>query len=363
VGGVVRDLLRGIQPKDIDMATTARPEVMIELLKKRAIRVVETGLQHGTITAVIDKVEYEITTLRIDTDTDGRHCTVVYTEDWKQDALRRDLTINAMSMDLDGNLFDYFNGREHLEKGQIYFVGEPGNRIDEDYLRILRYFRFHGRIAADGSVHDAECLRSITERAEGLTGISGERIRAEMMKIMTGNNAVSLLRTMEQCTATTHIGLNCNAARLDEFERVAEFSTNGVTRLATLVETVDEWEMLHTLWRLHNPERDMGIYQIMMRDTPLSYEELQDELVDGKKLQFVAELARYQGNAELAATLEGWEVEQFPISGKDLKTAGMKPGKHMGAAIAKARDAWKVSRYTLPKEECLALAMSEGPKE
>lgn len=362
VGGVVRDLLRGISPKDIDMATTARPEVMIEFLLKRGIRVVETGMQHGTITAVIDKVEYEITTLRIDSDSDGRHCTVVYTQDWKQDALRRDLTINAMSMDLEGNLYDYYNGREHLQDKQIFFVGEAGQRIDEDYLRILRYFRFHGRISCDGEAHDAACLLAITERAEGLAGISGERIRAELMKIMTGANATSLLRIMEQCTVTAHIGLNCSEPRLDEFARLSEHTTNGITRMVGLIETLEEWEVLHKHWRLHNPERDLGNYLIMMREgEPLSLESLQDELVDGKKQQHVLELACYQGRPELAAQLLVWDVAVFPVNGKDLKTAGMKPGKHMGAAIAKARGAWKVSRYTLPQEECLKIAMAEAP--
>lgn len=141
VGGVVRDLLLGKTPKDVDLATTATPDQMIALARTNNLRYIETGLQHGTLTFVVDGEPYEITTLRVDKETDGRHATVEYTTDWHTDAERRDLTYNAFSLDLNGNLYDYFNGLKDLKNKTTRFVGDPNKRIQEDYIRILRYFR------------------------------------------------------------------------------------------------------------------------------------------------------------------------------------------------------------------------------
>ena len=142
MGGVVRDLLLGRKPKDIDIATECVPEETLRLLEREGIRNIPTGLQHGTVTAHMeDGKDYEITTLRIDRITDGRHAVVEFTNDWKLDAERRDLTINAMSLTLDGTLYDYFEGQHHLAERRVVFVGDARSRIKEDYLRILRYFR------------------------------------------------------------------------------------------------------------------------------------------------------------------------------------------------------------------------------
>lgn len=141
VGGVVRDLLLGILPKDIDLATDCTPDNMICMFDKEGIRYIPTGIKHGTVTVHMNHADYEITTLRIDTLTDGRHAHVEFTEDWKIDAERRDLTINSMSLAIDGTLYDYFDGEKHLKERKVLFVGDPCARIEEDYLRILRYFR------------------------------------------------------------------------------------------------------------------------------------------------------------------------------------------------------------------------------
>lgn len=142
VGGVVRDLLLGNDPKDIDLATECTPQGMIQIFERAGLRYIPTGLQHGTVTVNINHINYEITTLRIDHVTDGRHALVQFTSDWMKDAERRDLTINAMSLSFDGTLFDYFNGRKDLEERKVRFVGNARERITEDYLRILRYFRY-----------------------------------------------------------------------------------------------------------------------------------------------------------------------------------------------------------------------------
>lgn len=150
VGGVVRDLLLGSNPKDIDLATDCTPDDMIQLFGKWGLRYVPTGLQHGTITVHTTAADYEITTLRIDQITDGRHAIVQFTSDWKLDSSRRDLTINSMSLGFDGTLYDYFDGQRHLKEKKILFVGDANSRIQEDYLRILRYFRYTHLVTCSG---------------------------------------------------------------------------------------------------------------------------------------------------------------------------------------------------------------------
>lgn len=206
VGGAVRDILLGIQPKDVDLGTNATPPEMIELFQKHKIHYIETGLQHGTVTAHVNKRDFEVTTLRIDTETDGRHAKVEFTHDWKLDAERRDLTFNAMSVGLDGSLYDYFGGQKDLFERRVRFVGDARLRIQEDYLRILRYFRFYGRIALEADNHDQTTLNVIQECSDGLRKISVERIWMEVSKILTGNHTPNLLRRMYELNVSQSIG-------------------------------------------------------------------------------------------------------------------------------------------------------------
>ena len=226
VGGVVRDLLLEQPAKDIDIATECTPNDMITLFEQNGIRYIPTGLQHGTVTVHLNSTDYEITTLRIDRETDGRHATVDFTKDWRLDALRRDLTINAMSLELDGTLYDYFDGQRHLAERKVAFVGDAHSRIREDYLRcgtgrfvlkrvcimisvycrILRYFRFYGRIVPAAENHDPATLDAIRETAGGLRGVSVERVWVEMGKILTGNHAPHLVRVMYQLGVAENIG-------------------------------------------------------------------------------------------------------------------------------------------------------------
>ena len=210
VGGVVRDLLLNKTPKDVDIATECRPDVMMKLFEANGIRYIPTGLQHGTVTAHINQKNYEITTLRLDRVTDGRHAVVEFTKDWREDAERRDLTINSMSLDLQGHLYDYFSGELHLAEKKVVFVGDARKRICEDFLRILRYFRFCGRISPSPDLHDPATLEAIRETAEGLTAISAERVWMEMGKILTGNHAPHLLHTMYHLQVARHIGKQRN---------------------------------------------------------------------------------------------------------------------------------------------------------
>jgi len=207
VGGVVRDLLLGLPPKDVDIATECTPQNMIKLFKAHKIRYIPTGLEHGTITVHINSADYEITTLRVDRVTDGRHAVVDFTTDWRMDALRRDLTINAMSLELDGTLYDYFQGQKHLVEKKILFVGDAKTRIEEDYLRILRYFRFYGRIVPKKDQHDPATLAVIRETAQGLKWVSVERVWVEIGKILSGNFAPHLIAVMYQLGVAENIGM------------------------------------------------------------------------------------------------------------------------------------------------------------
>src|SRR6476619_1012172 len=183
VGGAVRDDLLKLPVSDIDLATKIPPDEVISRLEKARIKAVPTGIDHGTITAVSDGHPFEVTTLRRDVSTDGRRATVAFTDDWKEDAARRDFTINALSADpVTGELFDYFGGLPDLEHRHIRFIGDPLERIAEDHLRILRFFRFHARF--DAGEPDAAALDACTARANDLMALSRERIADELLKLL-----------------------------------------------------------------------------------------------------------------------------------------------------------------------------------
>ncbi len=182
VGGCVRKILNKEEVDDIDLATNLEPKEICDALKKCKINYYETGIKHGTVTALIDDFKFEITSLREDVLTDGRHAKVKFTKDWKKDAARRDFTINSIYSDYDGNIFDPFNGKEDLEKGEVNFIGNPDKRIQEDYLRILRYIRFF--LHYSKNKHREETIKSIRRNLDGITKISKERLINELEKIL-----------------------------------------------------------------------------------------------------------------------------------------------------------------------------------
>ncbi len=182
VGGCVRKILNNEKVDDIDLATNLNPEQVCEILKKNNIKYYESGIRHGTITAVIDKFNFEITSLREDISTDGRHAEVRFSKDWKEDASRRDFTINSIYSDLEGNLFDPYNGKKDLEKGFVNFIGDPEKRIKEDYLRILRYIRFF--INYSKQPHKLEIIRRLKVNLEGISKLSKDRLLDELKKMI-----------------------------------------------------------------------------------------------------------------------------------------------------------------------------------
>ena len=185
VGGCVRKIIKQENVDDIDLATNLNPKQVCEALKKDNISFYETGIAHGTITAVIDDHTFEITSLREDVGTDGRHAEVKFSADWKKDASRRDFSINAIYSDIEGNLFDPFNGKEDLENGLVKFIGNPDQRIKEDYLRILRYLRFH--LNYSNLSHDSQTLKIIKKNLGGISILSKNRLLDELKKFIKSN--------------------------------------------------------------------------------------------------------------------------------------------------------------------------------
>ena len=195
VGGCVRKVIKKENVDDIDLATNLTPSEVCEALKNKQISYYETGIEHGTITAIIDEYKYEITSLRKDVSTDGRHAEVEFSLDWKEDASRRDFTINSIYADGDGNLFDPFNGKKDLEEGYINFIGNAEKRIQEDYLRILRYLRFY--LNYSNHKHQPEIIKNIKKNIDGISNISSERLIDELKKITSSNGFLKIFKDKE----------------------------------------------------------------------------------------------------------------------------------------------------------------------
>jgi poly(A) polymerase/tRNA nucleotidyltransferase (CCA-adding enzyme) len=202
VGGVVRDVLAGRAPTDVDLTTPQPPDAVMRMLQRAGIRAVPTGIDHGTVTAVVEGRGFEVTTLRRDVETDGRHALVAFTDDWRADAARRDFTINAMSATRDGAVFDYFGGVADLQAGIVRFVGDPATRIAEDYLRILRFFRFLARYG--GALPDLAALGAIRAGLPGLAQLSAERVWRELTSILAAPDPRGAERPPIRCCGWRH---------------------------------------------------------------------------------------------------------------------------------------------------------------
>lgn len=366
-GGAVRDLLAGKQPHDVDFATTATPDQMKDLFLGEGIRLINNkGEKHGTVTARINDQNFEITTLRVDLQTDGRHAEVEFTTDWEQDSERRDLTINSMFLGFDGTLYDYFNGYEDLKNRHIRFVGDPAKRIQEDYLRILRYLRFYGRIAEKSGDHSPSTLDAIRENAPGLRGISGERIWVELKKILEGNHVNHLIQLVYQLGVAPHVGLP-EKGNLEEFSRVCSqtehLSPKPMTLLTALFSHPDGVQKLDLRLKISKEEKMLALFLLKERreltadhDEQEPLKPFQDYVIDSRETDAhrkVCELLKYQGEERLLRQMEQWTLPRFPVSGHDLRRMGISSGKEIGKILQELRERWKESGYRADKEELL----------
>ena len=341
VGGAVRDIALGKEPKDIDFATDATPDEMIAMLDKEGIRHIPTGIEHGTITAVIDGEDFEITTLRADTNTDGRHADVEFVRSWEEDAKRRDLTYNAMSMDIDGTVHDYNGGMDDLQDKVSRFVGDPEERIKEDYLRILRYFRFQSKL--DSPKWDDATLNAIKDNADGMTGLSVERIWQEMSKLLMGSSAKEALEWMNKTGVSSKIGLEgINPAKLGE-------PTGPIIALARMLDSSG----IARDWKMSNYDREMFDFLIKHKGENINPKQAQDMIINGASQDHLLAWANMHGKNDVYDAVHGFEQPDFPINGKDLLARGYVAGPNLGKMIADLKDEWMKSNYKLSKEDLL----------
>jgi poly(A) polymerase len=346
VGGAVRDELLGLPVSDVDLATRLRPEEVIERLEVAKIKAVPTGIDHGTITAVSDGHPFEVTTLRRDVSTDGRRATVAYTDDWKADAARRDFTINALSADPGtGEIFDYFGGLDDLQHRHIRFIGDPLQRIAEDHLRILRFFRFHARFGAGEP--DAAALEACTQRANDLMALSRERIADELLKLLAVSDPAPTVAIMLQRNVLRPVlpEIETNSLRgleaLIAGERTAGVEPDPLRRLAALLSRdAAIAEHVTSRLRLSNKARKRvacaagtGLFS---SPHALAYRVGTDCAVDRLLLA---------DKTDEAAAISTWKPPGLPIGGGELIKRGLPEGPIVARTLRQIEDRWVESGF------------------
>lgn len=366
VGGCVRDLLAGYEPKDIDLCTNANPDEQIELYNKHGLRFIPTGYEHGTVTVVLNDTPYEITSLRLDVATDGRRATVAYTRDWLKDLERRDLTINAMSMDFEGKLFDPFNGAKHLKQGRVQFVGRAGDRIQEDYLRILRWFRFQARFGVnDGELVSSSAWRAISKHRRGLDQISAERIWSEIKALLKHRSGPWMLNLMDVAGVSSHINLppRRTPAGTDAHYTVKQAmdwtQAPEVLMAAWCGWHVDLINKLADDWKWSRAERDHVNWLLKHAWTDADLRKL--IAVHDAPREWIRELAHWEDRDEWEKNaLVEWVFPPFPVNGNDLMACGIKPGKIMGVIINELKEEWAARGFSATKEDLLKLVVEKS---
>ena len=362
VGGAVRNAILGMPIAEVDVATTAVPEEVVKRVTAAGFKPVPTGIEHGTVTVVIDKQPFEVTTLRKDLETYGRHAKVEFGRDWKADAERRDFTINALSVTRDGTVYDYAGGLDDLSRRRVRFIGDPAKRIAEDYLRILRFFRFHAAYATSDHP-DAVGLAACIAGRDGLDQLSRERVRMEMLKLVVAPHAVPTLISMTDAGLLLRVlgGLSY----LGSFENMAKVEAaigvepNAVRRLGALAVAIPEdAERLWQKLRLANSERERlaSMGEAWGRISPLYGEKAAKALLYRlRPQQFTDRVllgwARSQATAHdpewhaLATLPQRWTAPVFPLKAADFMKRGVAQGPALGAAIAAAEQAWIVAGF------------------
>ena len=369
VGGAVRDGLLGRKVADIDVATPARPEAVVRTIEAAGLKAVPTGIAHGTVTAVVGHRPFEITTLRRDVETDGRHAVVAFTDDWRADAARRDFTMNALYADRDGAITDFFGGEADARAGRVRFIGDPAQRIAEDGLRILRFFRFNawygqGPLDPDGL---AACVRL----AGMIDRLSGERVRVELFKTLTAPDPAPAWTAMIAAGVMGHtVPAAAHAHRLSAMvalEQALGLPADPLRRLAALTGAPSTELVAFLKDRLKLSNRD----EAYLRSLSMFGDRI--ELIArhgfGKALYgaepvwvcdaaMVANVETGSPSAEtltgLSRFIESWTEPRFPLTGADLKAAGIKPGPDMGRTLAELERWWIEADFKPDREACLA---------
>ena len=351
VGGAVRDIMCNQTPKDFDFATNAP----FDFTKSAFEKTIDTGIDHGTITVMVNDNAFEVTRFRTDMNHNGRHCDVKFAATIEEDLSRRDFTFNAMAMDANGSLIDPFNGADDLKDGIVKFVGSADQRIREDYLRILRWFRFMARFG-DLSKVDAYTFRCIRQNADGLRRISRERVWSEISRIVAHENGPELMTVLFEMGIAQHIDMHpFRDPGAIQCLRDAQQVTNAPELLlaAWLGWSVPNVSNIARNWKWSGAEAAHAVW--MANNFGQSKDLRRLIAIENTNRDWVVELAALeQRDGWEQNALAFWEFAPFPVNGNDLIEAGIKPGLAMGVMLRELKEAWFRSDYSATKEELMA---------
>lgn len=349
VGGAVRDTLLGLPVTDLDLATIHPPGEVVARLEAAGIKAVPTGIAHGTVTAVASGTVVEVTTLRRDVATDGRHAEVAFTDDWQADAARRDFTINALYADpATGAIFDYFDGLDDLAAGRVRFIGDPLARIAEDHLRILRFFRFLARF---GDTPDPPALAACVARANDLMALSRERIADELRKLVVTRGAVEVLTLMVEHGVLRPVIPEIDGAGLARLARVVAreaalaLAPDPLRRLAALLSAdATVAEGIAARLKLSNAARR----RIALAQGPLDRAPRALAFAIGREAAVDRLLLSPADDAVVVGALgelDGWEVPTLPVGGGDLIARGVVAGPDVARLLGQVRESWVAENF------------------
>ncbi|MGB6323389.1 MAG: CCA tRNA nucleotidyltransferase [Xanthobacteraceae bacterium] len=371
VGGAVRNALLRLSVDEIDVATTALPEEVVRRVEAAGWKAIPTGIDHGTVTVIIDGKPFEVTTLRQDVETYGRKAKVVFGRDWRTDAERRDFTINALSATADGRIYDYVGGVADIAARRVRFIGEPATRVAEDYLRILRFFRFH---AWYGQGHpDAAGLHACILARAGLETLSSERVRMELLKLLLAPHATPTLAVMAETgilgAVLGGVPLLASFENAVKAEAAMGFSADAVRRLGALAVTVKEdGERLGQRLRLSNAEAERLVaLEHWWRVLPAAGEQAAHALLYHLGPQSFTDRvliawSRSAGGAadrawhELANLPQRWTPPKFPLKAANFLDRGLAAGPALGAAMRAAEGAWIAADFPAERDALDAIA-------
>ncbi|MDX2074267.1 MAG: CCA tRNA nucleotidyltransferase [Alphaproteobacteria bacterium] len=373
VGGCVRDTMLGREIHELDAATDALPEQVVALLEAANIRAIPTGIAHGTVTALVGGRSVEITTLRKDVATDGRHAEVAFGTSWEEDAQRRDFTMNALYAGMDGALYDPVHGLEDCKARQVKFIGDAASRIREDYLRILRYFRFVATVG--NNQFDEAALSACAANKEGITRLSGERIQQELLKLLAAPETFPALTAMQDCGVLQVIFpavcLNVSCQR-----RLAS-SNSALLKLAALIGDVSSIAAVAdrlklsgkqskqlAAWLTHAPSIVPGMSELAQKKLvrKLGAEDYQNAV----RLAYCLSPSPHAGEdwgggwSHLAA-MANWQPPIFPVTAADLMERGYAEGKALGDTLKELEKSWEESGYQKTREELITLPPLHPP--
>jgi poly(A) polymerase len=342
VGGAVRDTLLGVEVKDIDLATTIEPRKVMRTLENIGIRTIPTGIEHGTVTAILPEGTVEITTLRHDVSTDGRRATVAFAQDWREDAARRDFTINALYADpASGELFDYFGGLADLEARRVRFIGDARQRIREDHLRILRYFRFQARFGSQPA--DSEAEEAVAELAQTLTALSRERVGMETMNLLALPDPAPTVARMAELGVLAVILPEADPKALVALvaqEQRQAIGPDPLRRLAALLPAdADLAGRVAARFRLSGAQKMRLTLAAGREGSP------------GEARALAYRLGRDPARDRVLLTggdtapLEGWKIPTFPLKGGDIVAQGVKAGPEIARLLRQIEDRWIAEHF------------------